>query len=124
MRDQIAVCCGTPLIWTFMFSGSEWYCRECKRDFPMFNVARVDATPELRTAQEVNEGWFRAITARLFEVYYDSDVDSFRKLVKSVGGIWVGAIQGPFLNFQNQEVSKRWFCVYLHSEELSMEVLT
>lgn len=58
---SIAVCCGTPLIWTFMFSGSEWYCRKCKRDFPMFNAHKIDGTPELTAEKNENEQWFRAI---------------------------------------------------------------
>lgn len=61
MSDRIAVCCGTPLIWTFMFSGSEWFCRECKRAIPMMNADRVESTPELEAAREQNEQWFREI---------------------------------------------------------------
>ena len=60
-KASIAVCCGTPLVWTFMFSGSEWYCRKCRQSWPMFSVRSVDATPELVEERERNTEWFREI---------------------------------------------------------------
>lgn len=58
---SIAVCCGTPSIWTFMFSGAEWFCRKCKSQLPMFNATKIDGTPELEAEKEANTEWFRSI---------------------------------------------------------------
>lgn len=62
MSDLMAVCCGEPLIWTFCFSSSEWYCRVCKQDFPMFNVERKTTTQELEKKKIENEAWFHDIS--------------------------------------------------------------
>ena len=37
-NERITICpnCGEPLVWTFINSGSEWYCINCKNDYPMF----------------------------------------------------------------------------------------
>lgn len=58
VKTYVAVCCGTPLIWTFMFSKAEWFCRVCRTPFPMLNTERVDVTAELLLAKEENERWF------------------------------------------------------------------
>ena len=58
MSDEIAVCCGTPLVWTFMFSGAEWYCRKCKAQIPMLNVERIDSTPDMVKEKAENADWF------------------------------------------------------------------
>ena len=62
MPTHIAVCCGTPLIWTFMFSGSEWYCRKCASAYPMMNADREECTEALFEAKETNDAWFRETT--------------------------------------------------------------
>lgn len=38
MNKSIQLCpdCGEPMVWTFIFPGSEWFCLNCKGDFPMF----------------------------------------------------------------------------------------
>ena len=59
MGDRIAVCCGTPLVSTVMFSGAEFFCVKCASTIPLFNAERVDSTPELVKEKESNVAWFR-----------------------------------------------------------------
>ncbi len=57
----IAICCNTPMIWTFAFMGAEWYCRKCGASIEMMNADTVDATPELEKQKKENEKWFHGI---------------------------------------------------------------
>lgn len=59
----IAVCCGTPLVCTMMFSGAEWYCIKCQTFLPLFDAERIDWTPGLAQEQEENKDWFYEVTA-------------------------------------------------------------
>lgn len=38
MKKSIKLCpyCKEPLIWTFINLGTEWYCINCKNEYPMF----------------------------------------------------------------------------------------
>ena len=51
MKDEIKVCgCDekTPLIWTFKFMGSEYWCPRCGYNAGMFGAGiNVERTPEL-----------------------------------------------------------------------------
>jgi len=60
-NETVAVCCGTPLIWTFMFSGAEWFCRKCKSNLGMMNAESILATPELLKEKKENNLWFDEI---------------------------------------------------------------
>ncbi len=43
--ETIPVClCGAPLLWTFAFRATEFYCLDCGRRYGMFGVDRVPAT--------------------------------------------------------------------------------
>jgi len=61
MRNEIAMCCGTPLIWTFCFSHAEYYCRKCGANIGMMGVRGVETTPKLERESEENEKWFKDI---------------------------------------------------------------
>ena len=59
MNAKMNMCCGTPLIFTFIFSGKEWYCRKCKRTYPMFGGGTdVETTKDLVKEHEENRKWF------------------------------------------------------------------
>lgn len=45
---QLGMCCGTPLVATFVFSGAEYYCVRCGSTYGMFDVPRKIETPALR----------------------------------------------------------------------------
>lgn len=59
--EEIMVCnnCDEPLIWTFAFSGCEYYCVSCGYAGGMFGTGhRVEATPELiATKKTINRKW-------------------------------------------------------------------
>lgn len=58
----VCKCCNEPLIWTFIFPGSEYFCRECKTTFGMFgNYDLVKKTPGLLKRKEENDKWFNEI---------------------------------------------------------------
>lgn len=55
-KDQISVCrCGAPLVYTFAFSGAEYFCVECGRKYGMFDAEQEDATPEIKKRLKRNE---------------------------------------------------------------------
>lgn len=58
MTDRIAVCsCGSPLIFTFAFSGREYYCLDCGRQEDIF-ADRVPTTARLRKRlSKLQEEW-------------------------------------------------------------------
>ena len=49
-KNEIAVCpnCGEPMIWTFAFSGSEYYCLMCGYSCGMFGVKHVEETKKVK----------------------------------------------------------------------------
>ena len=56
MTKQITVCtrCKIPLIWTFLWPSSEYYCINCAGHWGMMSAGnRVDLTPELKAQNEV-----------------------------------------------------------------------
>ena len=53
--QKIAICyCDTPLIWTFVFSGAEYWCPSCGNNYGMMGVKKVELTPELKFQQIIN----------------------------------------------------------------------
>ncbi|HAA73275.1 MAG TPA: hypothetical protein DCE55_29305 [Planctomycetaceae bacterium] len=61
MAKPIAMHCGTPCVWTFVFSKCEYYCVKCGGAFGMFGTATVDATDELLEKLEANKKAFHAV---------------------------------------------------------------
>ena len=62
MNNTIAICCGQPLIFTFMFSGAEYFCMSCKSKYGMLGVPdRVEATEELHKKSRELDDEFSAI---------------------------------------------------------------
>ena len=59
--EKIAVCCNSPLVFTFVFSGAEWYCRTCKGAFGIFDVEYIPVTPELVDERDRNKALFLSI---------------------------------------------------------------
>lgn len=62
---EIAVCCGTPLVFTFKFSGAEYYCLRCRRAFGMFDVHTVPKTSALDAERIRNEDEFERLAVDL-----------------------------------------------------------
>ena len=59
MKHDIAICdCGAPLIYTFAFSGAEYYCIECGSTHGMFEIGRAKNTPKLAQRLKQNEKKF------------------------------------------------------------------
>lgn len=64
MSKEIIVCrgCGTPLVFTFAFAYSEYYCMGCGGTTGMMGGGeRVEATPELKARQVVIDDLWKAI---------------------------------------------------------------
>lgn len=66
-KKEIAVCpiCGEPMIWTFAFSGCEYYCLLCGYGCGMFGAKKVDETKELKYQQKLYKRIFRIINKDL-----------------------------------------------------------
>lgn len=69
-NERITICpnCGEPLVWTFINSGSEWYCINCKNDYPMFGAKTIYKDEEdkkkfeyLKRKQKIYKSIFKAI---------------------------------------------------------------
>ena len=60
---EITVCpeCGEPMIWTFAFSGHEYYCLMCGYGCGMFGGKTVEETKELKYKQKLYRKIFRVI---------------------------------------------------------------
>ena len=58
---QLGMCCGTPLVATFVFSGAEYYCVRCGSTYGMFDVPRKIETPALREERERNSAAFDSV---------------------------------------------------------------
>lgn len=56
--NQIAMCCGTPMVKTFVFPGSEWYCPVCGDNVPFLNPTTVEPTEELIAQAKANREAF------------------------------------------------------------------
>jgi hypothetical protein len=74
MNNQIRICSNhphrkTPLIWTFAFSGAEYWCPYCGYKSGMFGAGEsVDATPELEATlkndKEQSQHFLHAVSAQ------------------------------------------------------------
>ena len=62
-QQRIATCiyCASPLVPTFAFGGSEWYCMECRRALPYMQSHMVPQTPELEREAAGLRAQFRDI---------------------------------------------------------------
>ena len=61
---MLKVHCGTPMIWTFKFSGAEYYCVKCGVTQGIFGSAQsVQWTAALDKEQEINKKVFHRISA-------------------------------------------------------------
>lgn len=64
-RRGVVCKCGNPLISTFVFSGAEFFCCECKTMVPFRNATRVDdPAPELIAKHANDLAWFRSIAVK------------------------------------------------------------
>ena len=56
-KEGITVCpyCGEPMIYTFAFSGSEYYCLMCGYDCGVFGGKIVELTKELKCKKKLYE---------------------------------------------------------------------
>lgn len=63
MNKEITVCpcCGEPMIWTFAFSGCEYYCLMCGYGCGMFGGKAVEETKELKCKQKLYKKIFKVI---------------------------------------------------------------
>lgn len=72
---EVAVCpyCGEPLLWTFIYSGAEWYCLRCGYSCGMFGEKRAEATPELKMRRVLYKRVFNTIAKDIIPAgaYYD-----------------------------------------------------
>lgn len=65
-KKKIAICsCGAPLIYTFMFSGAEYFCIECGSKYGMFDTESTEVTPALKKRSTANKAKWSAISADL-----------------------------------------------------------
>ncbi len=65
-EKKIAVCyCGNPLIYTFAFSGAEYYCLDCGNTFGMFDTDRKTATSELIKKLKADTRKFKTVNKHL-----------------------------------------------------------
>lgn len=61
--NSISTCCELPLIWTFIFPGSEWFCMECKHAYPMMNAPdQIEATEENKKLSDDRKKAFHELT--------------------------------------------------------------
>lgn len=62
-KKEIAICpsCGEPMIWTFAFSGSEYYCLMCGYNCGMFGAKKIKETKKLKYQQKLYKRIFREI---------------------------------------------------------------
>ena len=69
-KEGITVCphCGEPMIYTFAFSGSEYYCLMCGYDCGLFGGKIVEATKELKYKKKLYEKIFTVINKDLIPV--------------------------------------------------------
>ncbi len=66
MSTRLAVCnCGNPMIYTFAFSGAEYYCLACGNSCGMFDTRKTDATPELTKKLKADEKKFKTVNKYL-----------------------------------------------------------
>lgn len=63
--EQLGMCCGTPLVTTFVFSGAEYYCVRCGSTYGMFDVPRKIETPALREEWGRNRAAFDSVANRV-----------------------------------------------------------
>lgn len=71
MREKtITICpnCGEPMIWTFAFSGSEYYCLMCGYSCGIFGAKKVEETKKLKYQQKLYKRIFREINKDLIPV--------------------------------------------------------
>lgn len=63
MDKEIAVCshCGEPMISTFAFPGSEYYCLICGSTYGMFSAKTIKSTKELIYRQKLYNKIFKVI---------------------------------------------------------------
>lgn len=62
MSNPFAACCGTPLVATYLFSGAEWFCVECRSTRGLLNVPeRLEYSSAAKAESEENRQRFRAI---------------------------------------------------------------
>jgi hypothetical protein len=59
----------------------------------------------------------------LFTFYREQDKDNFEQLLKDNNALWWGFGEIPFPNIWGQMIGVQYTCIYLHTEELEMEVL-
>lgn len=66
MSDQprFAICCicETPLVPTFIYSGAEWYCVKCGREYPYMSCEKVDWREDLAAESDRLNTAFRELT--------------------------------------------------------------
>ena len=64
MGNEIKIChnCGFPLLWTFLYNGTEYYCLKCGGSTGMLGGGKdVKETKELRAQYVVAEKVFKAL---------------------------------------------------------------
>ena len=64
----VCPCCGEPMIYTFAFSGSEYYCLMCGYDCGLFCGKIVKATKELKYKKKLYEKIFTVVDKDLIPV--------------------------------------------------------
>lgn len=75
------------------------------------------------TPKEAREKMPRFKT-QMFECYYESDVERFKKIVEDKHGFFEGHLHCNNLNNKNQDVNfGKYICIYQYYEPISMEVL-
>lgn len=62
-KKEIAICphCGEPVIFTYLYPQSEYYCLMCGRSYGIFGCERTSITLELKYKKQVYEAVFKAI---------------------------------------------------------------
>ena len=65
MDGLLAVHCGTPMVGTIMFSGTEFYCVKCGATQGIFGTTDTESTLELQDELQKNEKKFEAIAGDL-----------------------------------------------------------
>lgn len=67
MKKDIAVCphCEEPMVWTFIYRGSEWYCVACGRSYGMLSARRVEYDKKLALKSREYKRIFRTVSKNI-----------------------------------------------------------
>ena len=66
-KRKISVCphCAVPMIWTFKWSGCEWFCLNCGDAMGMCSADETEITPELKFQKKVVDKIWKVISPKL-----------------------------------------------------------